>query len=94
MAENKAIRKASSCSGTIYTQEEEEDEEEEGGKKTLKSPESSTARGEKSSSVAAFRFHRPPFISSRMLRGQALKRAHVPLALAYCSEIYTKNVHT
>lgn len=29
-----------------------------------------------------------------MLCCQAIKRTHVPLSLAYCSEIYTKNVHT
>lgn len=38
-------------------------------------------------------FHCPVF-SSKMLSCQAIKRTHVPLSLTYCSEIYTKNVHT
>lgn len=40
-----------------------------------------------------FLFHCPVF-SSKMLCCQAIKRTCVPLSLAYCSEIYTKNVHT
>lgn len=41
----------------------------------------------------SFLFHCPVF-SSKMLCCQAIKRIHVLLSLAYCSEIYTKNVHT
>lgn len=95
LSENKAIQQASSCSWTMYTQKEEEEE-----KNWNHQVQNHSARRKFSSFLLAcslfvfFMFISLSSFSSKMLCGQAIKRTRVPLSLAYCSEIYTKNVHT
>lgn len=93
-SENKAIRKP-----VLALEQSTRKKKKKKKKKHLKSSSPKSSSEEKkevaSSLLVVFSFssHCPVF-SSKMLCCQAIKRTHDPLSLAYCSEIYTKNVHT